>query len=247
VLVRLVRVLLLVTLAMLVCTACRIDARVDIQVHDDGSGAVQVRVVLDAEVVRATETGGSTLEDRVRLGDLPAAGWTVEPWNRRADGSAVLALRRRFSSPEQLEAVMSDLNGPDGPLRAVRLARGTDPLRTTFDFHALADLAGVESGVAGDEQLAANLAAQQVDVAGLDAALTAQLRDALRMNVAVALPGAGTRVWRLAPGTRTVLETSSSQLDPARVAWLGAGVLLAGAAVALVVVGDRSRRRTGVR
>jgi hypothetical protein len=243
VVVRAVRVLLLVTVAMLVGAACRIDARVDVRVNDDGSGLVRVSVVLDPEAVRAAEARGSTLESQVRLDDLPAAGWTVAPWSRRSDGGARLSIRRPFSSPEQLSVVMAELNGPDGPLRGVRLRRSTDPVRTTFDFRALADLAGAESGVVSDAELAANLSAQRVYVTGLDAALTAQLRDALRMRVAVALPGAGTRVWRLAPGTRTVLETDSSQLEFGRFAWIGAGVVLGAAAWALLIVGERRRRK----
>ncbi|MGZ8762745.1 MAG: hypothetical protein ACXW2Y_05410 [Acidimicrobiia bacterium] len=243
-----VRVLALVFVGMLLLTACRIDATVSVRVQEDGSGTVRVRVVLDPVAVRAAESGDATLDGLVRLDDLPAAGWRVEPWVRRADGSAVLVVRHPFSSPEQLEAAMADLNGADGPLRAVRLERGSDPVRTTFDFRALADLAGLESGVASDQQLAANLSAQRVDVAGLDAALTARLRDALRMNVAVALPGGGTRVWRLPPGTRSVLETSSSQPDLVRITWLGSGVILGAAALALVFFGERKagRRRRRV-
>jgi hypothetical protein len=241
--VRPARAFALVFVGALVLSACRIDARVGIRVGEDGSGNVRVRVVLDPEAVRAAEAGGSTLDARVRLDGLAAAGWQAEQWARRADGSAVLVIRRPFSSPEQLSIVMAELNGTDGPLRVVRLRRAAHPVRTTFDFRALADLAGVESGVASDGELAANLSAQGVDVAGLDAALTAQLREALLMNVAVALPGAGTRVWHLAPGTRTVLETSSSQLDLQRVAWLGAGFLFGVGAIALVFFGDRRSRR----
>ncbi len=240
-----VRALALVFVGMLLLAACRIDARVSVHVRDDGSGTVQVRVVLDPEAVRAAEASGSTLEAQARLDDLPAAGWTVLPWSRRADGSAALVVRRPFSSPEQLSIVMAELNGPDGPLQAVRLRRSTDPVRTTFDFRALADLAGVESGVATDEQLAANLSAQRVDVAALDAALTARLREDLRMRVSVALPSGGTTVWRLAPGTRTDLRTSSQQFDLGRIAWLATGILLASAAVVVLVVGarrDRTRR-----
>jgi len=155
----------------------------------------------------------------------------------------VLVLRRPFSSPAQLRIVMAELNGTDGPLRAVRLRRATHPVRTTFDFRALADLAGVESGVASDDELVANLSAQGVDAAGLGAALTAQLRESLRMTVAVSLPGAGTRVWSLAPGTRTALETSSSQLDLQRMAWLAAGFVFGVGAIALVFLGERRSRR----
>ncbi len=112
---------------------------------------------------------------------------------------------------------MRALNGAHGPLRAVRLQRSSDPVHTTFHFRALADLAGATTGVVDDQQLAANLAAQRVDVAGLDAELSARLREALRMNVAVTLPGAGARAWFVAPGTRKVLTTSSSVFDLDRV------------------------------
>ncbi len=246
---RLARAFALLVVGMLLLSACRIDATVSVRVRDDGSGTVVVRVALDPEAVRAAEAGGSSLEAHVRLDDLPAEGWTVQPWSARADGSAVLVLRHPFASPAQLRAVMVGLNGVTGPLRAVRLDRGSEVARSTFDFRALADLAGVESGVATDQQLASNLSAQRVEVAGLDAVLTAQLRDALRMNVAVALPGARTRVWHLAPGTRTVLETSSSQLDVGRLAWLGLGVLVGIAAIVLLVFGERRARhhRRGVR
>ncbi len=232
---------------MLVLSACRLDARVRVQVREDGSGSVRVRVVLDREAVRAAGAGGTTLEDRVRLGDLPAAGWKVVPWSHRADGSAALELARPFSSPEQLRTVMKDLNGADGPLRSVRLNRTRDLVHTKFRFRARADLAGVTSGIVGDSQLAANLAGQRVDVAGLDAKLSARLRDALRMDVAVALPGGGTTSWHLAPGTAKALEASSSEFDIARAVWLGLGIVLGAATLALVFVGEwKARRRRRV-
>lgn len=218
---------------------CRIGARVGIDVHGDGSGVVTVAVHLDRDAVRAAELGGAPLEQQVRLTDLPAAGWTVGPWTRR-DGGASIVLRRPFATAAELTAVMRDLNGPNGPLRAVRLTRDRGPLRTEFDFHALADLAATGAGVAADQQLAANVAAQRVDVAALDAELTGQLHDALRFRVATTLPGGGTTVWEVAPGTRRLLAASSSQLGPSQAVWFAvAGVLAVGAVVVLVVTARR--------
>ena len=246
--VHLVRAFAIVVVGMLALGACRIDARVGVHVNEDGSGTVRVRVVLDPEAVRAAEASGKALEDRVRLADLPAAGWRVVPWVHRPDGSAALELRHTFSSPEQLTTVMKELNGAHGPLRAVHLRRSSDPVHTNFHFRALADLAGMTAGVVDDQQLAANLAGQRVDVAGLDAGLSTRLRDALRMNVAVTLPGTGARVWHVAPGTRKVLETSSSVFDIDRAAWLGLGIVLGATTLALVFFGEwraRKRRRIG--
>jgi hypothetical protein len=238
------RVVVLFVLLTVVLTACKVDTRVNVRVDGDGSGDVRVRVIVDAEAVRAAEVGGATLESRVRLDDLPAAGWQVVPWHRRPDGSAVLELRHPFDSPKQLHTVMTQLNGARGPLRQVRLSKTTDPVRTTFQFRALADLAGVDAGVITDPQLAANLSAQRVDVAGLDAALTGKVRDALSMRVAVALPAAASKSWVLPPHSKQMLETSSTRFDPGRAVWLGLGILLAVATLALVFVGEyRARKR----
>ena len=53
---------------------------------------MSVEVALDPAAVAAAEAGGGTLDDRVRLGDLPTAGWTVGPWVRAPDGGATITL-----------------------------------------------------------------------------------------------------------------------------------------------------------
>ena len=67
---------------VLVLTACQVDATVTVRMRENGSGAVVVRVELDRRAVETAEVAGGTLEDRVRLDDLVAAGWRVTPWKR---------------------------------------------------------------------------------------------------------------------------------------------------------------------
>ena len=101
---------------MLLAAACKVDTTVTVTVHDDGSGVVSVTAALDPDAVKAAESGGGKLEDRVRLGDLAAGGWTVDPWARAADGSAQLTLSKPFDTPEQATAIVKELNGTVGPL-----------------------------------------------------------------------------------------------------------------------------------
>ena len=89
--------------------------------HDDGSGAVSVRVVLDAAAVRAAEVGG---------GDARGPGAARRPDRRRLDGHAVAAHAARWRGAHGRQAVRPagagrgrssrELNGAHGPLRGVR-------------------------------------------------------------------------------------------------------------------------------
>ena len=109
------RVLILVA-CLIVLSACRVEATVTVRMRENGSGAVIVRVELDRAAVRAAEIGDGKLEDRVRLADLPAAGWTVEPWQRRRNGGAILVISKTFSRPSQVRGIVAELNGGSGPV-----------------------------------------------------------------------------------------------------------------------------------
>jgi len=80
---------------LLLAAACKVDTTVTVTVHDDGSGVVGVTAVLDPDAVKAAESGGGKLEDRVRLGDLTDAGWTVHPGE---------ILREEFLEPMNISA-----------------------------------------------------------------------------------------------------------------------------------------------
>src|SRR2546423_11519605 len=96
------RLLLVVVAACLLLAGCKVDTTLTIDVHDNGGGSVRIRVALDADAVQNAQAGGGRLEDRVRLGDLQAAGWTVSPWRRARGRSATLSLRKGFPNPGEL-------------------------------------------------------------------------------------------------------------------------------------------------
>jgi hypothetical protein len=226
------------------CSACAVDTTVSVRVHEDGSGVVTARVVADAEAVHAVEVGGGTLETRVRLSDLPAAGWTVKPWVRHPDGSASLTLRKPFARLEEVEGILGELNGSFGPLRDASFSRHRSFFATKFAADVIVDLAAMTTGVAQDPELVAALQAQGVDVGIADQQLLAQLRDALVVRMVVDLPGGARTVVEPAKGQSATLSSSTSVSDTRRIRLVvAAGLLVVAALVVVLWPRRRARRR----
>jgi hypothetical protein len=216
-------------------------------VREDGSGTVTVRVVLDADAVVEAEAGGATLEDRVRLGDLEAAGWDVSAWKRREDGSARLRISKDFADASDLAGVITELTGEHGPLRKVSLTRDEGLVFDEFRLKGVADLSALATGVITDPELVAALTAQQVDLTALDQRLLDQIRESFRLRIEVGLPGAS-RTFTPKPGEKVEIHTSASRFDPSR-QLLFIGAVVFGALAVLVYLRGRqldhrrSRRR----
>jgi len=221
-----------VALALL-CSACAVDTTVTVKVREDGSGTVRVDVSVDAEAVQTAEVGGGTLEGRVRLSDLPAAGWTVDPWVRNEDGSATLALSKPFTSVGQVPGILGELSGANGPLRDPSFARSRSFFATKFTADATVDLGAITTGITEDADLVARLQAQGVDVNGVDQQLLAQLKDALTVTLVVDLPGPGKTTVTPAAGESLTLSASSSVEDTKRITLVVLAALLV--VLALVV------------
>jgi len=106
----------------LAATACRVRADVVVEVRADGSGTVEVTVELDpAAARRLGDHGRGADRDRLALGDLEAAGWSLEEPERADDGSVTFVARRPFAGPDQLGDVLDEVGGVDGVFRDVRL------------------------------------------------------------------------------------------------------------------------------
>jgi hypothetical protein len=242
------RRLLVVVVACLLLAGCKVDTTLTIGVNDDGSGSVWVRVALDADAVKNAEAGGGALEDRVRLGDLQAAGWTVSPWRRAPDGSATVSLRKGFENARGLVGVVAELSGNDGPLRGVTLERDQGLLFTDYKVSGEADLSQLTAGVANDPELVAQLTGQRVDLAQIDQRLAQQIDDAFRLRVRLVFPGGDVTEVEPEPGKKVSLATSASRLDTTRALLLAAAVVLGVLGVFLFVRGEvqgRRRRRRG--
>ena len=238
--------LVLVALAVaFLAVACKVDTTVSIKVHDDGSGVVTVTAVLDPDAVAAAVAGGGKLEDRVRLGDLTRAGWTVHPWVRAADGSAQLMLTKPFSSPAQVAGIMHEISGATGPLRDVTVTRDRGVFSTTYSARGTVDLQTLKTGLTTDPAVVAALANQQVDVNAIDQSLLAAIRDSFGLKLAIDLPGRATTVQGVS-GKATAVDTSSSVLDTQRVVLVVVALVLVALAV-LVLLWPGRRRRRGAR
>lgn len=241
------RRLLVVVVACLLLAGCKVDTSLTINVHDDGSGSVRVRVALDADAVQNAQAGGGMLEDRVRLGDLQAAGWTVTPWRRAPDRSATVSLRKNFANAGDLAGVIAELSGKDGPLRRVTLERNRGFLSTEYKVTGAADLSKLTAGIADDPEVVAQLTGQRVDVAQIDQRLAQQINDAFRLRIRFVFPGGDVTEVRPEPGKNVSLATSTSQFDTTRVLLLAGAVVLGALGVVLLVRGELRRRRQGRR
>lgn len=229
--------------------SCDVDTTVTVRVREDGSGRVTARVVLDADAGRAAEIGGGKLEQRVRLGDLQAAGWRSSGWVRPKPGGAVLTISKPFARADEAGALVAELDGRGGPLRAVRVSRDASTFETSWLLTGIADLRDLKTGIATDPELLAKLTAERVDVAALDQRLLAQVRDGFRLRVVADLPHSGHRVWTVRPGARVVVRERSSASSRGKVVLLGVGVVLVFLALVLLTLGEwrgRRRRRHGV-
>ena len=222
---------------------CAVEATVTVKVADDGSGTVTLVAVADAGAVREGEAGGGKLEDRVRLSDLPAAGWTVSPWTRRPDGSASVTLTKPFADVDQIASILHEISGPAGPLHDVAFTRNRSFLGTTFAAKAGIDQAGVTTGITTDPELAGRIAAQGLDVGVVDGSLLAELRRAVTVHLVVELPGGERHAVTVAPGRSAVLDASATVWNLPRIGLLAlaAAILLLAAAVGFW---PRRRRRS---
>jgi uncharacterized protein YcfL len=241
------RRLLVVVVACLLLAGCKVATSLTINVHDDGSGSVRVRVALDADAVQNAQAGGGMLEDRVRLGDLQAAGWTVTPWRRAPDRSATVSLRKNFANAGDLAGVIAELSGKDGPLRRVTLERNRGFLSTEYKVTGAADLSKLTAGIADDPEVVAQLTGQRVDVAQIDQRLAQQINDAFRLRIRFVFPGGDVTEVRPEPGKNVSLATSTSQFDTTRALLLAGAVVLGALGVVLLVRGELRRRRQGRR
>jgi hypothetical protein len=240
------RVLLAVVAFLLLLAGCKVDTTVTVTVRDDGSGVVSVTAALDGDAVRAAESGGGTLEDRVRLGDLAGAGWNVQPWTRAADGSAQITFTKPFRNPAHATAIVQEINGAAGPLRDFTVTRDAGTFSTSYSATGTLDLQDLQTGLTTDKDVVGSLLAQSVDAGAVDQTLLADLRDSFELTVKAELPG-GTTVVKGVPGQSTPLAASTSVLDSTRVVLVTIAVVLVVLAIIVLLWPGRRRRRRATR
>lgn len=239
---------LLVALLAWATTACQVTLTAGVDVNRNGTGRVVAGLGLDDEAVR--EVGDLTTA--LRLDDVRSAGWLVDAPRKEADGLTWVRASKPFSEPEQVPAIVAELNGPGGPFRDFTVTRTKSLTRAKTTFTGTVDLAAGLTGLA-DAELTAALG--DIDL-GLDPeGLRTRFGDRLKVSAAAGLPGeittnapareGGRALWSPEIGQTVRLEASSSafQVDPRLAVAAGAALLLAVVSLALVVRRRRRRRR----
>jgi hypothetical protein len=256
------RLLLHVLLTTLVVglAGCRLDVAVDVAMQPDGSGTVTVAATADAELVAKAPSAFADL----RLDDIRQAGWTVRGPARAADGAMAVMLAKPFGTPAEANAILAELNGPNGPLHGLTVAIDRSFAVVRSSFTGSAQLTG---GLAAfsDEALVqalrgaiplANVVTQPLDqVMGLT--VTARLPGRVTSSNGTVAADQASVTWRpsLAEGAATSFEAHFERTDQgakdarqrSHLAW-GALVIYLGALLLLTALGalwlhHRRRRR----
>jgi hypothetical protein len=201
----------------LVLAGCKVDVALDVTMAADGSGAVEVTVLADRDVVVAAP---DVMSD-VRLDDAAAAGWAVEGPSATPDGGLRVVLRKRFATPEEGTAVLAELNGPQGPFRDLRLSRSTSFARVESAFDGTVQLEGGLAAFA-DDALTSLVGGPPLG----DRVTEEQLASGFAVRVVVRLPGTvgstngtvasdGTVTWApaLAGGAATAMHADAALVD----------------------------------
>ena len=236
----------LLVAAALLCTGCKVDARVDVTLRADGSGTVTARVTLDADAVSRLTTH-EPLTRAVPLDDVRAAGWTVSSWKTSADGATITA-SHAFVGQDQLSQLLADLTGKTGVLRDAQLTRSRSWMSAKDSVAITADLRDLSTGLKADTQLANNLAAAGVDVDALADQLQSELHQSFSLTLAVHAPDGATKTVTLRAGDQEQVEATSSRTHTARVVLVVVGVGLLALALVLTAASlaatSRRRRRS---
>ncbi|GIU84792.1 MAG: hypothetical protein KatS3mg008_1567 [Acidimicrobiales bacterium] len=226
-------------LLALLATGCRLDALVEIDVGEDGSGSVRVEILADREAAEKIPdlAAGPLVED------MREAGWRVHGPDRSSDGSVRFTATKRFSDPRGARAVLQELTGPAGPFATLRVSKqrsfGRSEISVRGDVRfdsGLATLSDKEIAELFGDPLGGNLPKDPAELRRTMEDVTVALK--------VTLPGLE-RTWPLDPmGERPTSVRASSTV------WhwqplAAAGVAVAAGLFAVIAgVGGLRRRRT---
>lgn len=243
------RLLVLVALLAWSASACQVTLAAGVDVARDGTGRVTAGLGLDADALKEVGDPATAL----RLDDVRQAGWLVEAPRKEDDGLTWFRASKTFADPEQVPAILAELNGAGGPFRDFRVVRSKSLTRAKTAFTGTLDLSRGLAGLSDPELTTAlDDVSLGLDVEGLRGRFGDALGRSVKVHVTAGLPGkvttnapgsdGGRALWAPALGESVQLEASSSALkiDP-RIPVVAAVALLA--VVVLLVVLFRQRRR----
>lgn len=230
---------LLAPLVAFLLAGCELRAELNVDVAEDGSGAVEVGVGLDDDALDRRPD----VFDELAVDDLLESGWTLDGPAAEADGRTWVRLRHDFEQPAEVGPLVAEVAGEEGPFRDFRLTRDDSFVETTYDFEGTVDFTGGLAEVTDDEELAEALGAEPIEV--LEQQIGQAVDELVQVRVGVRLPGdvesnAPTQARNGAVWQPSVLEREAVELSAEgslrrteRLVWTGVAVV---AGVALVLL-----------
>jgi len=196
-------------LVVLVLVGCQAKLTVHTTVEADGSGTVEVGVGLDAEAVAKA----GDLRAQLRVDDLKAAGWTVTDPTQEDDGYTWVRATKPFADAAGAEAVLDEVNGPDGAFGGWTVKRSSSALSTSYSVTGSIDLTkGLETF--SDTKLDQTLGADGLGgtIAQIEADQGRPVSDMVDVEITVTVPGAShTYTPSLADSEPTPVKVTSSR------------------------------------
>ena len=231
-----------VVIAALLLAGCKVDARVDVSLRDNGSGTLRTTLTIDAEAV-ARIGGRSSLARTVPLDDLRTAGWSITPFAMDANGSAVITFAHPFADEADLARRLEDLVGAHGVVRSAQISHNRGWLASRDGFSLVVDMRAPSPGITRDAALVARLRAAGVDPVALQAQFAKELRTALHLSVTVHLPNGHTEKYDAVNGSVATWRVTDGATDWDRVVRLGIAAALVLLAMTFVLAATMSARR----
>ena len=177
----------LLVLGLVLLAGCRLQLDVNVEVNEDGSGAVEVVVGVDRDGI---ERIGGDLGAVLATDDLQAAGWAIEGPDEEADGYTRVWFRKSFDEPEEAAVIFEEIAGEAGPFQDFAVSRDASLARTEWGFTGRVDFSGGLEAFSDDE-LAAALDGEPLgqSVEAIEAQLGEALSRIIQVRVGVRLPG----------------------------------------------------------
>lgn len=221
---------------------CRVDTRVEVTVHKDGSGVLVAKVTLDGEAV-ARIGGVEKASQQIPVEDLEAAQWKVGPWVNGEGGGVSRDFEHAFDSQADLANRLTDLFGANGAVRSPQFSRQKGWLKVKSELELLVDVQAPSTGIGSDNDLKARLALAGVNVESLDAQLTDELRDGLHLTVVATLPDGTKRTYEAQRGSVRTFRAEESITNWDRSIKLGIALCLSAIAGTFFLAASMSARR----
>jgi hypothetical protein len=139
-------------MAVLLLSACRLDVDVSVVMEPDGTGAVTVQLIADAELVSEVPD----LVDDLRLDDAITNGWEIDGPTPTDAGGLAMTLTHPFTSAADLANVLNSIGPPLSQMAAARTKvddqtsnaiNGDLVLPNGFESFADADLIAAANGL----------------------------------------------------------------------------------------------------